>query len=113
MLSVERSHVFHGLGGERLEFCCAHILQDLLRVFPPWDCTGHGRMVDNEAKRPLTQGCPFGDQLPQVVHETEPQLVGDSGECLTDIEGLSVAIEIAMVISFERRVGLELSCEES
>ena len=53
------------------------------------------------------------DQRPDALDRLEPDLVGHAGKRLADVEGLAVAVELAMVVVGEGGIGLELAGEQA
>src|SRR5690348_14885210 len=110
---IDRAHGLHLLLGQRGQGACAAIVLDLPRILPARNDGRDTVEHENPAKGELSERSPVGDQGFQLRDGLETRPVRHAGKRLPDIEGLTVTIEIAMVIRREARRGSELSREQS
>src|SRR5690606_18637128 len=113
VLLVDARDLAHGLVGQRRQVGGGDIGQGLLRVLRAGDDHAHRLVHQDPAQRELRQGRAFRHQRTQLLHRCQADLVGHAGEGLADVEGLAVAVEVAVVAFLEAGIRAELAAEHA
>ena len=95
--------------GERRQLGSPGVIANLFRPFAAGDGAGYRVEHQDPTQRKLAHGDAGGHELPDFSTTARPSVVVQSRKCLANIEGLALAIELAVVISGKGGVAPQLA----
>src|SRR5829696_5475558 len=110
---VDLPRSLHNLLRERRHLGCGDVVLDLCRVLAARDGAGDGRVHEDPTQGELREGVSFGYELLQFFGGQETRLEIHAGERLAPVEGLPLAVEVAVVVFREHAVRTHLAREEA
>src|ERR1700674_300359 len=104
------SHLALGEGREPRR---RRVLTGLLAIFGARDDAGDRIEHQYPAKRQLSRRSTGGHQLSQGFDRLQPSLIGNARKGLAGIEGLTIAIETAMIVGGKLTIAAQLAGEQA
>src|SRR5829696_3446611 len=110
---VDPSYPLHRLLGEGWHSCGGHIVLDLLGTLRAGDSAGDRGVHQDPAQSQLRQRIPLWHQFLQLLRGPQAGLEVHAGEGLAPVEGLTLAVEVAVIVGGELALGAHLPGEEA